>query len=557
MAESNNFDPIYEGPIRRDESMNLSEILNQTSASTKADDSEKMASLSDLVVTKEVTEEKTPKKSPLEIEMEKKAQRGNGLVLSNEEIKNNEQKPLKDFSNNERREKEFNEYIEDMDEKIDSAKSLKLVNSPTSNLEMAEMMAELDEYKDKKAKGEEIGKMKYLSEKKESESSDDADEEMTEEEKKKEEERKQLVEIVIDKTGLGFENIEFSDEEKEKIRYANEIKLKEVETLDLNSIVIARPDKSFLDTIAESTSASSLSATTVPLPGSRYKVSVKGLSYGQLGDILLNEDTKNFDRIHKQYSIIYNSLGTPSIGKFQNFEDFLRNTAFTDMDMLLYGLIVSTFPEIETIPLSCRRCGQQFGFEYTPRTLLDLENCSDAFLNNMKAVTDCPANEVIEFNKNSFLKKRKVIKLPFSGYLIEFGLASAYDYLYNMVDIIFGDSFKQEHPDDTNGILQFNAAFISMIRSIYIPNGNGSYLQFTNGEDIIQALYRVKVDEFPMISGIVTKYIDEYTPQFAFKNVTCPKCKIVTPRVPADLNNLVFRKYQRLLSTEINAENIL
>lgn len=550
MSENNNFDPIYNGPIKRDESMNLSELLNQTSSSNSM-------SINDLIVTKEAPVKETPKKTPLELEMERKAEKGNGLILNNEDIKKGEEKKLKDFSNNDRRQKEFEEYVNDMDEKIKTANDFTLVNKPTNELEMAEMMDELETVKQKKANGEEIGNLKYLADKNSVESDKETEnEQMTEEEIQEANERKQLVEIIIDKTGLGYENIEFSDEEREKIRYANEIKLKEVETLDLSSIVVSRPEKSFLETIEES-SAPTLSSTMIPLPGSRYKVRVKGLSYGQLGDILLTEETKNFDRIHKQYSIIYNSLGTPNIGKFQNFEDFLRNTAFTDMDMLLYGLIVSTFPEIESIPLSCRRCGHQFAFEYTPRTLLDFENCSDQFLENVKSVTDCPAEKAVEFNKGSFLKKRKVIKLPLSGYLIEFGLASAYDYLYNMVDVIFGDAFKRDHPDDTNGILQFNAAFISMIRSIYVPNSDGTYMQFTNTEDIIQILYQVKVDEFPMISNIVGKYTDEYTPQFSFKNVTCPNCKIVIPRVSADLNNLVFRKYQRLLSTEINVENIL
>ena len=44
-------------------------------------------SINDLIVTKEAPVKETPKKTPLELEMERKAEKGNGLILNNEDIK--------------------------------------------------------------------------------------------------------------------------------------------------------------------------------------------------------------------------------------------------------------------------------------------------------------------------------------------------------------------------------------------------------------------------------------------------------------------------------------
>lgn len=408
--------------VSRDESIDLQaslEAITPTKTEHEVEAQPTIAVGLENFLAQQVAQSTTPtveKKTPLQLAQEKVEREGRGAIYTNEEIASNAQKELRSFEDNDQRKEEFNEYLNGMDTTIASMEDVEVIKKPQSNLEMAALMEEVELVTSCKKNNTKIPTkaLKYIkvtSEPEEPTEDDPVDQAASEEDAKNNAIRQQAIEIIIDKTGMGYESIEFTEEEREKIRLSSEIRIKEITDLNLSSITVVAPTKSFTELVE--VVSPSLSSTPVTLAGSRYRATVRGLSYGQLGDIILTEETRNFDRIHKQYSIIYNALGTPSIGRFESFEDFLRNTAFTDMDMLLYGLIVSTFPELEAITLVCHKCKTTFKYNYSPRTLLDLENCSDLYLDNLKSVIQCDPNEVKEFKTKSLLNTRKMVKLPF------------------------------------------------------------------------------------------------------------------------------------------------
>ena len=139
---------------------------------------------------------------------------------------------------------------------------------------------------------------KTESEKTESDSNgENTDIEIDEEAIKKEEEEakehERLVNILIDKTGFGTSHIDFTDEEKDKLSKATEIRVTEVESLDLETMVFDAPEESYVDMI-ESSSDDSMGTTTVPLVASRYRAKMRGLGYGQLGDLMFINDSVQF-----------------------------------------------------------------------------------------------------------------------------------------------------------------------------------------------------------------------------------------------------------------------
>jgi hypothetical protein len=167
------------------------------------------------------------------------------------------------------------------------------------------------------------------------------------------------VKILIDKTGLGTDFI-FSDEEKKKISEAPEIRLREIEFIDIESIISKKSERSFQESI--NAYQLSNSKTTICFPASGFRAQMKGLTYGEMGDISLSMDSVTFDQYRKRLSIIYNKMINSNVGPFKSFEDFLKGFAYVDIPMALYGLYISTQPEIQSIQLRCGNpdCGKNF-----------------------------------------------------------------------------------------------------------------------------------------------------------------------------------------------------
>lgn len=368
-----------------------------------------------------------------------------------------------------------------------------------------------------------------------------------------------LVKILIDKTGFGNDRIDFNEEEREKLTAASEIRVVEVENLEMESFTFEAPEKSYMesqeDMLKESDFA--VGTTIVPLVASRYRARMKGLGYGQLGDLIINPQSPKFEQYHKSYSVIYNSIVSTSIHEFKNFEDFLKNTAFMDMDTLLYGLVVSTYPEVDTIGLECRRCGRQFEHQYITRDLMDLKHADTKYLENLNKLMSVPSDQFEKYAADGPLHKRKLIRLPNSKYYIEFGLASAYDYLYQVIGNLMDPAFALNHKDDINGIMQMNAVYLGMIRSISIEKTPGHLVRYESFEDMIQMLYYLPPDDLQILIAYLAKYNESYSINFSVKNSTCPNCGLKTPYSDVNMQDIIFFKFQLLMSTEVSVANML
>lgn len=507
-----------------------------------------------LKASKEVPEKK---ETALEKFKREKEERGTGLVVDNKSLK--EANAENDLITNKAEHDamgEIDEYMAEQDKMIQAAQNVKFDRLPQTSLEMAAAMDVLEEASQSEEimSGEKVKTVNMETNETEEKNPEEVVADNTKVDAANEE-RKNIVNILIDKTGLGGD-FKFTDEEKEKIFSSTEIHLKEVEELDLSTIKVKKAEKSFLESVNEF----QISSSKVPVvfPASRFKAYMTGLSYGEMGDISLNNESVTFDQLQKKLTVIYNKMINPSIGDFEDFEDFLKKFAYIDIDLAVYGLVVATFPEIDDIPLTCNNesCKASFNHKYSPRTLIRFDKANDKFLNAMKDVVECPAVDSQKLLDESPARVHKRVKLPFSGFIIEIGIASAYDYLYTIVDNIIGDKFKDNHPDDVNGILQINATLLGLIRAVYVPDSDGSYTMFDNFEDMINALYMVKPEEISILASLLQKYTNSYTVEFELFDITCPHCGTKTSRIPLDINSLVFLKYQRLMSTEIDINNI-
>lgn len=372
------------------------------------------------------------------------------------------------------------------------------------------------------------------------------------------EEKRKVVKFIIDKTGLGSDFV-LTEDERKKLAESNEIRLTQVEVLDIASIVTEKPERdSFTGNIHDHVLSGT--KTTINFPASGFKADMTGLTYGEIGDISLDMETVNIDKYYKRLAIIYNSMKNISNGPFESFEDFLKNFAYTDIPLAIYGLYVSTFPEIQTISLRCGRntCRKSFDWNFSTRNILRLEKSDEVMLNHMAELTSADPNEYDAIYKRAAVRNSKFIKLPYSGYIVELGIASAYEFLYNFIPVLNEDNFHQAFGDDLNAVYLNNVMLLTTVLSVRVPNKehSGTYILCEGYKEILDAIYTIRPEEIKILAAISAKIQREYQVYFSFGSVTCPHCQNVTKDMELTMDDLVFQTYQRLLSTEIDLTSI-
>lgn len=549
IGENNQLSSMVQGDsnITRDESLEITEIS---------------ALLNDAV--EKTNEVEVKKETALEKAKRIKEEQGSGMPITKEQyVADGEMKKEKLQV-----EQDFEKTVTDMDSKIEAAKQLN-IPKPKTQEELVAAMNLLDSV----ANGEEIDAavVAQLNITRKEEGQDKnvnyaagmtpkaqiEQQEIPEDMQSNDSfDREDIVQILIDKTGMGGE-VNLTPEEQEKVIRAKKIIVTEVENQTLSTIKFKPPTKSFTEMIAQHSIETTM--TKVTFAASRFSGSMGGLGFGELADIALSRENITHDKLNKKLTIIYNNLKNTSVGTFDNYDEFLSKLAYTDIDFGTFALACSTFPEIDTITLNCNHptCQHPFEHKYAPRTLIRFEKMRNAILRDMESINKCNS---LEQSKELFshgpVSEYKMIELPFSKYYIEIGIASAKEYLDDLMGVLLDETWNEKHPNDVNNILQFNSSFLTIIRAVSVPMGD-EYVRFTDVNDIIEALYTIKPDEANILTEILNKYIATYTPVFGLVNVRCPHCQTLTKFLPIDINQLVFLKFQTWKNTTVELKGIL
>lgn len=544
----------------------------------KKDDSIDLNAIIKAEKEKEKEDTPTVKKAltPLE-QMQLEKEKNTGMIISNDELeKGKERTEMRNPIYNDRRMQEIKDYLDDMDLTYEKRKHVVVTQFPQINTpEYMEMIEEIESLKkdedgnyyfDLRDNNGEKVEPKYVRlrtkddpeyvEGKTEYPANQPEEKPVESEKKEEtnEEIKKIVQVLIDKTGLGI-NVDFTEEEKEKIYESQEIRLTEVEFVDIESILMAStPTTSVKEGLKEFELTNS--KTTICFPCSGYRAQMKGMTYGELGDVSLMMDSVTYDQYYKRLSVMYNNMTNVSTGPFEDFEDFLKKTAYTDIPMGLYGMYVATQPEIQAIRLECgdEKCKKNFDWKFNTRSLLRLEKCTKKFLDNMSRIANASPFEFKTIQKEAPVNNSKFIKLPISNIIVEMGIISCYEFLNNLIPVLDEKTFEDNFGDSK--VYANNVLLLTAVRSVILPKRDGGTVRFTNYKDILDALYLVKSDEVKIIASVASKLTAEYQSVFAFNNVVCPHCGAKTESLEVSMDDLVFRTYQQSMTTEINVENM-
>ena len=595
MSDEKIMDNGIENVFDAKESLDLDDFLN------KGFDNIKSQTLSENVVEKEESSAKVVSgqeyaktrkevKSPLELMKEAKEKTGTGAIISNSDLNHDQLRAdpidadrLKEFSeaeaeidyvNKQRKALVMTKDVVTQEDFIKASYEIKRVKFKPSGeayiegmdeepLEYFRLRTKEDgEYNDseldiferpedvKAIKEKEANKPSENTKKEVSENPVDDTKSTTEDTDNEDDiEKKKIVQIIIDKTGLGG-NIEFTEEEKEKITESSEIQITEVESKEVRVASLKRSKRSFQDFIKEYDFRGE--KTTICFPASGFKAQMRGLSYGEYADVALSMDSITVDQYEKKLSVIYNAMKNISTGPFENFEDFLKHFAYTDIALAMYGLFVSTEEEHQQIQIKCGNssCKNVFDIDYDSRSLIKLDRCSKEVLDKMEELASAPAADYDAIKERAIVNNSKFIELPDSKFTVEIGVASAYDFLYNFVPLLDEETFRSSFDRDYDETFFTNMMLLTSVISIRIPDGD-DVIVCEGYKDIMDALYSISPLDIKIIATYAAEIRDKYEVVFSLGDVTCPKCHNVTKNLDVSMDDIVFRQYQRSMSTEI------
>jgi len=348
--------------------------------------------------------------------------------------------------------------------------------------------------------------------------------------------------VVIDKSGFG-RVINFTDEEHEKLEKVKKIKLEEIENISLDTIKTKKPKKKDIDKIIKR--ITNVTTTNIVLPISGYTAEIKGCSAYELISLIDGNDNALLNAQNK-WSLIHSKLENTSIGKM-DFNEFLLNTAANDYNTFIYGLLCSTYPDDDTIPLTCDKCKKNFDHRYSVRSLIRAEAMEEKLQDTIMNIVDSSVSEKAakQAHKNALISEVKRVRLPHSGIIAEIYVQSAYDLINKSI---------KDLTDNTDEKYAQTAVISTLINAFYIPDPDedGSYFEVNTGADISKTIYTLNEVDVMIIRKLGEDLLDNMAISYGLMNVTCPHCGNYIPFIPMELENILFYRYRQALNTVID-----
>ena len=372
------------------------------------------------------------------------------------------------------------------------------------------------------------------------------------------------VNINIDKIKLP--NLTWRPEDIEKVRKSRVVNLNIIEKNDIEFGTIRNADDKLVDLVTQNYYRKN-NDIEAPLPASHYRATFSGLSYTEVLDLRTSQEINPIDSEKVKWGICFGHIHNQSIGPWEEYvlyrdpatqeefrvsvmsdvpknipsknvhrvtkeEDFLRKTSFVDLEFILWKILCATSMSQEIIQFTCSNkingatCNNVYDWIYSPSALLDESTINPAVLEEIAKTGKVMSKEDILKNYNdSLLCAQNYVRLPSSKFVMLYGHASAYEYIYDIYPLVrsLSDSENINNPLSISKMLAYLA--LGCIREILIPdNKNGGYIRVKSANNIIKILNTFDEFDWQTINEIAAMIINPYHFTYVLKDVICPKC---------------------------------
>lgn len=274
-----------------------------------------------------------------------------------------------------------------------------------------------------------------------------------------------------------------------------------------------------------------------------------GLSTGDIIRLSTGNKTSYMQQ-QTVFQTVFNKLRGSSLAPDISFVTWLKTTAQSDFETLLYGIYCSTWVGKTSFDIRCGRCSKTTAFKAHNSMLIKYaspevyDRLGVVFNDALKKTVDETQNEIDrdalnqEFYKLDFLNMRWRIQLPHSGDVVYLKIPTLYDILVaSKRNSSLADQNKREN--------ELDAAIINI--DCYEVNGTDIVLttsEVSHWSFISKRLNSLKAIDSEVISNQVVELIeDRFGISYSLDGVKCsnPECGYVIPRTPISVYDLLFR----------------
>jgi hypothetical protein len=346
--------------------------------------------------------------------------------------------------------------------------------------------------------------------------------------------------ITIDKTKTDVNDLGLTTEEHKKLERVNKIRLVLVEDMELDNIIIDRPDEEHKADYIRSI-AGSLSSYSVPLPMLGDFVTFHGAQIVQMVNAINYEDARIEEVINKKASLIYDKLVNSNIlrkydenGKIRmTYTEFTNKFAYQDIDIALYAILCASHMEETSTSLTCESCNHTWNHTYALKNILQLDHISPDFKERIDNILKYKSNDGEMTKLYEKMKKARRYKSPFSG--------NIYDLSYPTVARAMNLLKRIDQEDAVMTYVSAIALYLSRI-AIYNKNKN-SYVEVLAEETdiLLDTMMTLSNEDMKMLSEQIRSDLF-YNPKFSL-HVACPSCHKESTR-SRSVENMVFLQAQ-------------
>lgn len=276
----------------------------------------------------------------------------------------------------------------------------------------------------------------------------------------------------------------------------------------------------------------------VILPISGYSANVRGMSVEEL-DSVKTSATSQEDRMEILSRIIYSCMLDTSVGKM-SYEKYILDTAQTELPILLFGIMIKTFGNINTINYKCNSCGESNkGINLDLNSLMQIK--TDKVTDIMRAID--LKEEPAKCIKESLLKTLDIrFELPKSKIVVsaKFGTLEK--------DVTLNKFRRQLAIKDGNLV----AELLHFVECLYVPvfdktgtEESGNYAKYTKTSDIYHYLKDMALEDLRVFASEL-KELDDYQINFNRK-INCNHCRAENEISVDIIPNFYYSIFQEMM----------
>jgi hypothetical protein len=258
---------------------------------------------------------------------------------------------------------------------------------------------------------------------------------------------------------------------------------------------------------------------------------MEGLTYGEM-TALTDSTLDSYASRLLMAQTIHKKINTTSVGKL-SFEKWASITSFFDLETLVYGIYLETFPGDTKFDITCGHCKKKI--------VANVNN--DSLITTKDAVTTEKVNEIlssgnnVEQVKNNVLSRATRIVLPYSKIIVDLKMPSVAKHL----ELLSG--VKPENEKKLARIIML----MLYIDNMYVMDINGSmkshkskYFQVSDKNQIGRIIDKMTAADARVLLEEIGKLSTTYSVEYGIKSFECPNCHKPVGDIPVDMENLLF-----------------